>query len=102
MAKHSFDNFDLPDYDIEEVPNSSPDKAVIKAGEVETWKRLAPDDKARFYTASLVIAVWVVWMIVGLITYVCSKDKFLIESSPTSLIVLLLKILLEKDKDKRR
>jgi len=101
MNINSSQDFKLPeDYDIEEVTLSSKeDKVVVKAGKVEAWERSHTDEnsKARLYLTSTIMAIWAIWLLAGLIRYVFFGDIFLINSSPTLLVVFLLKSYFKKD-----
>jgi hypothetical protein len=87
--KHSSQDIELPkDFEIEDVETSRDDEAVVKAGEVGTWKdrEEAAKVKWRPYITGIVVAIWTVCTLVGLFRWITLGDTLLLMSSPVLLL----------------
>jgi hypothetical protein len=80
------------DWIIEEVESNQEDSKAEKAGIVEYWKRLDPEEKQKMckYLTYFILPLWLIWTISGLIEYLLAGKSLLLATSSSMDVLLLI------------
>lgn len=83
------ENFNINDIEEASTDSDKEDTNVVHAGNVEVWKRLSFNEKAkaRPFITSIVLLLWVICTVAGVMRWVGVGDITLLAISPALIIV---------------